>query len=127
MNDDVIRFALSRFGNGPTPDDFGALSRKPLSAWIDEQLAMPAGDDPAMQTRLKACRLRIRYNANPDGKWPATDEMRPLDTLAQPIEALWPLLDNSTKPRDGAERRRAMDEVVAASYLRAVYAKAQLR
>jgi len=127
MNDDVIRFALSRFGNGPIPDDFGALSRKPLSAWIDEQLALPAGDDSATQSRLKACRLRIRYNANPDGKWPAMDEMRPLDTLNQPIEALWPLLDNAAKPRDGAERRRPMDEVIAASYLRAVYAKAQLR
>ena len=127
MNDDMIRFSLSRFGNGPVPDDFGTLAKKPLTGWVEEQLAMPAADDPAMQARLKACRLRIHYGANADGKWPAVDEQRPLDMVSQPIDAVWPLLDNNTKPRDGAERRRALDEVVAASYLRAVYAKAQLR
>jgi uncharacterized protein (DUF1800 family) len=127
MNDDVIRFALSRFGNGPVPDDFAGLSKKPLSGWIDEQLAMPAADDPATQSRLKSSRLRIHYGANADGKWPAVDEARPLDMLDQPIEALWPLLDNTAKPRDGAERRRPMDEVIAATYIRAVYARAQLR
>ncbi len=127
MNDDSIRFALSRFGNGPAPDDFAALSRRPFPSWVDEQLAAPKSDDAATQARLKATRLRIHYNAGADNKWPATDEQRPLDLLDQPIEALWPLLDNNTKPRDGAERRRALDEVVAATYIRAVYSRYQLR
>src|ERR1700761_7689795 len=127
MNDDFIRFALTRFGNGPAPDDFAALSRRPFPSWVDEQLAAPKSDDAATQARLKATRLRIHYNAGADNKWPATDEQRPLDLLDQPIEALWPLLDNNTKPRDGAERRRAMDEVIAAPYIRAVYSKYQLR
>jgi uncharacterized protein (DUF1800 family) len=126
MNDDFIRFALSRFGHGPTPDDLAALSRKPFPAWIDEQLAAK-GDDPATQARLKACRLRIHYNAASDNRWPAVDEGRPLDLLDQPIDAVWPLLDNSTKPRDGAERRRPMDEVIAATYIRAVYSRWQVR
>jgi len=127
MNEDFILFALSRFGNGPLPEDYAALSKHSFASWIEEQTAPPKGDDPAMQAKLKACRLRIRYGAGPDNKWPATDETRPLDLLDQPIEAAWPLLDNAAKPRDGAERRRAMDEVIAATYLRNVYSRWQLR
>jgi uncharacterized protein (DUF1800 family) len=127
MNDDFVLFALSRFGNGPTPEDFSALSKRSFASWIEEQTAPPKGDDPATLARLKACRLRIHYGAGPDNKWPATDEARPLDLLDQPIEAVWPLLDNNAKPRGGAERRRAMDEVIAATYLRNVYSRYQLR
>src|SRR5579859_6366324 len=127
MNDDSVLFALSRFGNGPTPDDFAALSKRSFASWIEEQTAPPKGDDPATSARLKACALRIHYGAGADNKWPATDETRPLAMLDQPIEAVWPLLDNNAKPRDGAERRRAMDEVIAATYLRNVYSRWQLR
>ena len=127
MNDDAVLFALSRFGNGPTPDDFSALSKRSFASWIEEQTAPPKGDDPATSARLKASTLRIHYGAGPDNKWPAVDEARPLGLLDQPIDAVWPLLDNNAKPRDGAERRRAMDEVVAATYIRNTYAKYQLR
>ena len=127
MNDDAVLFALSRFGNGPTPDDFTALSKRSFASWIEEQTAPPKGDDPATSARLKASTLRIHYGAGPDNKWPAVDEARPLGLLDQPIDAVWPLLDNNAKPRDGAERRRAMDEVVAATYIRNTYAKYQLR
>src|SRR5579871_4740313 len=127
MDDNFVLFALSRFGNGPTPDDFAGLSKRTFASWLDEQTALPKGDDSATQARLKACTLRIHYNAGADNKWPAVDEMRPLGLLDQPIEAVWPLLDNNAKPRDGAERRRAMDEVIAATYLRNVYSRYQLR
>src|SRR5579859_3628878 len=127
MNDDSVLFALSRFGNGPTPDDFAALSKRSFASWIEEQTAPPKGDDPATSARLMACALRIHYGAGADNKWPATDEARPLSLLDQPIEAVWPLLDNNAKPRDGAERRRPMDEVIAATYIRNVYSRWQLR
>jgi uncharacterized protein (DUF1800 family) len=103
------------------------LSKRSFASWIEEQMAPAKGDDPAMAARLKACSLRIHYGAGPDNKWPAVDEVRPLALLDQPIEAVWPLLDNNAHPRDGAERRRAMDEVIAATYLRNVYSRWQLR
>ncbi len=119
-------FALSRFGHGPTIEDFSSFSRHGVQAWLEEQTSPPKGDDAAMTSRLKDVRLRIHYNAA-EGKWPALDEARPLDMLGKPIDAVWPLLDNSATPRDGSERRRAVDEVIAATYLRAVYSRYQLR
>jgi uncharacterized protein (DUF1800 family) len=127
MNDSFILFALSRFGNGPTPEDLSALRKRSLTSWVDEQLAAPKSNDETAEDRIRSTKLRIHYAANPENKWPAMDETRSLDYLDKPIEAIWPLLDNATTPRDGAERRRVLDEVTAATYLRAVYSSNQLR
>jgi uncharacterized protein (DUF1800 family) len=74
--------------------------------------------------RLARLKLRIRYNATP--KWPAVDEMRPLTYLTKPIEAAWPLIVTRAD-MDGTERRRPRDEVTAATILRAVHSRWQLR
>src|SRR5438128_1621686 len=88
-----------------------ALGREGVAGWLDEQLAAPAGDDPATAARLRDATFRIHYAAK-DTAWAAVDEMRPLRTLDQPIDALWPLLDHDRF--DAAERRRPVQEVIAA-------------
>src|SRR5258708_26640945 len=52
--------------------------------------------------------------------------MRPLATRAQPIEQVWPLADGK-RPLAGAERQRPRLEVMAATLIRAVYSRWQLR
>ena len=122
----LIASALSRAGHGPLPGEAAAIAALGWRRWVDEQLAMPVGDDASTSARLAALRLRLRHGAAPDGAWAAMDEMRPLDTLGQPIEALWPLMGGKMK-MDAALRRRPREEAIAATIVRAVHSERQLR
>lgn len=128
----------------PTIDDlwlnrltFGAtnvlreeISRMGREAWLDHQLGLPASD-PALQDRLVRARLRISYPADSDengDSWPALDELRPLSALSSDPADLVRLVDWSPgNGMDFSERVRPATEVIAASLIRAVHAKAQLR
>ena len=125
-SDELILGRLA-FGAGPA-DERAQLREMGPAAWIAEQLAPPDGDDPACRDRLEAARLRIRYDAGkaPAPEYPAADALRPLATLAAPIEALWPLTDYK-RPMAGAERFRPRLEVAAACLIRAVHGRWQLR
>lgn len=112
-----------------------AASRKEIDslgreAWFDRQLSLPARD-PALQDRLDRARLRITYAADADengDSWPDVDELRPLATLTTDPGDLVRLVDWS--PGNGmefSERIRPATEVIAASLIRAVHARAQLR
>ncbi len=52
--------------------------------------------------------------------------MRPLATLNQPIDQLWPLLVERDK-HDGSERRRPLLETISASLIRACYSEYPVR
>lgn len=116
--------ALNRLGFGPKPGEAEALRRVGLPRWLDEQLAPDTGPDDACQSALDACRLRIKYDAG-EG-WAAVEEMRPLASLSKSIDALWPLSDGK-KPFAGPERQFPRLEVAAATLLRAVHSRWQLR
>jgi uncharacterized protein (DUF1800 family) len=98
------------------------------TAWLDEQLSPPDGDDEAMKQILEKATYPIEYgeNKSEDSKWPAVDEDRPLRTLNQPLEEIWHLRDYNKKMAF-QERVRPRDEVTAATWLRARYSKYQLR
>jgi len=122
-------FVLARLGFGARPGDVEAFQQLGYRRWLDLQLAPPPGDDPATAIRLAAATLRIKYNAgDPEKKqeWAAVDEMRPLTTLNQPIEALWPVLVERDKHENG-ERRRPLLETISASLIRACYSEYPLR
>jgi uncharacterized protein (DUF1800 family) len=116
-------YALGRAGYGASPDSLQALKSMGFPAWVEEQLA-PRGGDPVADARLRAAQLRIKYPAG-DG-WAAADELRPLGTLDAPISTVWHLVDHNN-PMNGLERRRPRDEVVAATVLRAVHSRWQVR
>lgn len=120
-----VVFVASRLGYGPRADTYGELIKQGVGGWLDEQLAPPAQDDPALKQRLDAFRLRIKYDASP-GKWDAVDEMRPLSWINKPIDDLWKLFDPQ-KQINPAERGRPRNETIAALLLRAVYSRYQLR
>lgn len=118
---------LNRLTFGATPADRAHLAKLGRTRWLDDQLAL--GPDPALDQRLAALRLRISYEAGDDGMlggWPATDESRPLAALTAEPAALMPLVDWS-RALAWPERVRPADEVIAASLVRAVHTRAQLR
>ena len=114
--------ALSRMGYGPRPGDIERLRAIGLSAYIDEQLSPPPGDDPATAQRLSAATLPIAYEA--EGGYPDTDEQRALRTLDQPLEELWQLTNDDTP---FAEWAHPLEEVRAATWIRAAHSRWQLR
>jgi uncharacterized protein (DUF1800 family) len=116
--------ALGRAGFGARPEEFGQVLSRGFAAWVDEQLAPREDQDNAVHERLARLMLRVKYPVNP--KWPAVDELRPITYLDKPIEAAWPLIEKRAD-MDGAERRRPREEVMAATILRAVHSRWQLR
>jgi uncharacterized protein (DUF1800 family) len=117
---------LNRLTFGTTPAERDVFRNLGPEAWLDAQLA--PGSDRDLDARLADARLRIAYGAGDDGEdhsWSALDELRPLSSLTADPADLVPLLD-FTKPMDYAHRNRPADEVIAASLIRAVHAKAQL-
>jgi uncharacterized protein (DUF1800 family) len=130
VTDPVSPFhVLNRLGYGPRAGEVAAFARQGLARWLDEQLNPPKGDEPLIVEALARARLRIKYAAgNPDKNqpWAAIDEMRPLSALDQPIEKLWPLIAERGK-YDPAERRRPLLEVIAATIIRSIHSRYQLR
>ncbi|WP_238475090.1 DUF1800 domain-containing protein [Azospirillum cavernae] len=124
MDDSFSTRALTRLTFGPKPGEAEVLRRTGLPRWLDEQLSPADGQDEACQRSLDACRLRIKYGAG-DG-WTAVEEMRPLASLTKPIDDLWPLSDGK-KPFAGPERQFPRLEVTAATLIRAVHSRWQLR
>lgn len=115
---------LSRLSFGPnaaTGEVFGQLGS---SGWLESQLRPDDAADEECQRRIAGLKLRIRYGEGKD--WPALDEMRPLQCLNAPIEKLWTLHDPA-KPVSHQEKARPRLEVMAATLLRAVYSRWQLR
>jgi uncharacterized protein (DUF1800 family) len=119
---------LNRLTFGATQADRDAVQQMGRMGWLAAQLAMPVSDDD-LDRRLAEARLQIAYAAGDDGengRWPAMDEMRPLAALqADPADLVDLLYFENAM--DYSERERPAHEVIAASLIRAVHAKAQLR
>ncbi len=124
---------LNCIGYGPTPALQEYLTKVGLKHYLEEQFHPASADDRICNDKLAKATLHIEYKASevkPGDKittgYPALSEDRPLMTLGSPIEDLWKLTDFSI-PMDGRERNRPALEVRAATWIRAVYSKWQLR
>lgn len=119
---------LNRLTFGATTDSIAEFERLGLDGWLENQMAMPERDE-ALDARLAAARLLIEYEAGEtdDGDtWEAVSEMRHFTTLALPAADMVKFMDYDL-PFDYAERERPGNEVIAASFIRATHAQAQLR
>ena len=119
---------LDRLSFGATPESLADLENLGRDAWLAEQLSMPA-EDAGLSGRLATAELWIEYEAGETENgvaWEAKAEARPLTWLDKPPEELIKLTDWEL-PLDYSERIRPFDEVVAASFIRAAHAPAQLR
>ncbi len=118
------RLILGRLAFGASPTDAARVRRDGVERWVDQQLAAPSGDDPAMAARLAAIRLHVKYGAGQG--YAAVDEMRPLTALGQDVAQLWPLTDGKA-PYAGPERQLPRQAVAAATLQRAIDSPWQLR
>lgn len=122
------RFYLNRLTFGATSGAQNTFHQMGLEAWLDAELSKPASN-PDLEKRLAAAVLEIEYDEGKtdDGEtWPAVKEMRPYQYLDASPETLVKLLDYEA-PLAFAERERPAEEVIAASFIRAAHADAQLR
>ncbi len=128
---DPIRIALNRVTFGARDTDVEYTRTLGWPAWVGEQLAAPAGDDPQLDAHLKAQSMRIRYNAPAEtdarGTWEATDEIRPLNYLNADTPTLWNIATHAGSTFPGAERARIGQELAAATWIRNTHSKYQLR
>lgn len=128
--------ALNRMGFGPRKGEIaafnalGASDDARLQAYLEQQLNPGALADTLCDARLQAARLTIRYDAysdpDPAKSYPARHQALPLSTLGQQLAQLWPRAQGQAPYLAWAERVRPADEVIAATWLRAVYSKRQL-
>jgi len=118
----IEMIALNRMGFGPRPGDLERVQALGFENYVQEQLSPIDSQDTLLNQRLASAKLRIEY-----GPWESRiSEDLPFSYLDAPLETLWPLANYQIEP-EGAKRNRPLDEVIAATWLRAVYSTWQLR
>ncbi len=125
------RTALGRVTFGATSQDEAYAQQIGWDAWVEEQLAAPAGDDPDLAAFLSTQTLAISYAAAPDNStatYGATNEpARPFDYLNASTTSLWTLQQQSGNSVAPAEVTRVRQELAAATWIRNTHSKYQLR
>ncbi|WP_431299694.1 DUF1800 domain-containing protein [Tabrizicola sp. BL-A-41-H6] len=125
----VYEIWLNRLTFGASPSSRAAIAAMGREVWLDDQLARKVSD-PGLDAMLSSARLRIAFDAGQVGgrKWEAVDQLRPLRYLDAPAADLVTLaVYRDEVSVQWVERIRPMEEVIAASLIRAVHAEAQLR
>jgi len=123
------RLALNRATFGARPADIAYVELVGWDAWVQEQLSAPSGDDPEVAQHLANATLHIKYPAkdNNFGGWEAVDEERPLTALNASALDLWEIYRQRNKTLPGKEVNRVVEEVVAATWIRAAHSAYQVR
>ncbi len=125
------RIALNRVTFGARDRDVALVTRSGWSAWVDDQLAPPPGDDAEVAQHLAAQTMRIQYDAFDDNQsnyhWKAVDEDRPLNYLKAPAEQIWGIHRKIPWTVSFAERTRMETELVSGIYIRNAHSRYQLR
>jgi uncharacterized protein (DUF1800 family) len=116
---------LNRTTYGPTLPEIDQIKKGGIESFLEEQLHPDENKDVLVQEKLNTIKLLIKYKEKL-GKHPARDEELPLTYLNSPLDKLWELTDNKMTTAK-KERTRPAEEVRAASWIRAVYSKYQLK
>jgi uncharacterized protein (DUF1800 family) len=121
------RIALNRMAFGARPGDEDRLRGITLRSYVEQQLRPPSiTDDPLTQARLADATLRIAYGAGTN--FPAVNEDRRLALLGLRMPTLWSIQQKAAQGMlPSAEVTRAVEELRAATWIRAVHSEWQLR
>ncbi|MDX2223050.1 MAG: DUF1800 domain-containing protein [Rhodospirillaceae bacterium] len=123
--------AINRVSFGARDLDVTRAQQMGWDAWIDDQLAPPAGDDAGTAQILSNSTYRIVYGARDDmnGTWPAVDEERPLNSLTMTGQELFETYDEVFRLRTlpQTEIGRLVEETIAATWIRNVHSTYQVR
>ena len=129
---DLYRVALNRVTFGARDTDVAAVTASGWTAWVDDQLHPPEGDDPQLAAFLKTQAMHIEYAAadpakTPKGTWAAVKEERPLNYINADIPTLWDIYTKSGTTFSYSERFRIRQELTAATWIRNTHSKYQVR
>ncbi|MBL8643367.1 MAG: DUF1800 domain-containing protein [Rhodospirillaceae bacterium] len=123
--------ALNRVTFGARDADVAAVQKAGWTAWVDEQLNPPSGDDPALAAFMAGQTMRIMYNGQPPTQgivgWPTINQLRPLNYMNADISALWDLARNVEYSVAANELSRVQQEICAATWIRNTHAAFQIR
>lgn len=123
------RLALNRATFGARASDVAYVQQVGWQTWVEEQLSPPPGDDPEVAQHISTSTLHIKYSAktNAFGGWDAVDEHRPLTALSASALELWDIYQQRNKTLPNQEVTRVVEEVVAATWIRATHSAYQVR
>ncbi|SJZ85816.1 Protein of unknown function [Enhydrobacter aerosaccus] len=114
------RTALNKLAFGPSDPDLATIRKMGTGAWLAQQLKPPPEDD--CRDAINATRLRLKYSSKtPEAE---VDEDRPISVIFRPIEEHWKTVG---KEVPGQERSFLRTAVAAATLIRAVHSRWQLR
>ena len=112
--------ALNKLAFGASANELHGVSKIGVEGWLSEQLKPPAGDD--CTHRVAAAHLRLKYvSKTPEAQ---VDEDRALAVIDEPIEQHW---KTAEKTVPGQERTFLRTAIAAATLVRAVHSRWQLR
>jgi uncharacterized protein (DUF1800 family) len=123
------RLALNRATFGARSVDESYVQKIGWTAWVEDQLSPPAGDDPTLSRYIASSTMNIKYSAkdNKLGGWGAVNEDRHLTALNTSALGLWEIYRQRNKTLPTKEVRRITEEVVAATWIRATHSAYQVR
>lgn len=126
------RTALNRTTFGARQSDLDVVQHHGWENWIEDQLTVPAGDDPELQSYLDAQVMRISYLESvaedaPIGTWQSVEEFRPLSLLKADRQAITDLINSDPLEVHNEERNRLYREALVSSAIRAAHSRYQLR
>ena len=129
---DPMRVALNRVTFGARDTDVAYANSIGWTAWIEEQLRPPIGDDADLAAHIAGQTLPIQYAAanpqsQPLGSWHAVNELRPLNYLNAAVPQLYYVATRAGREVALAERTRIRQELLAASWIRNTHSRYQLR
>jgi uncharacterized protein (DUF1800 family) len=114
------RTALNKLAFGASDAELRHISKQGVDSWLAEQLKPPVDDDCSQ--RIAHTNLRLKYvSKTPEAE---VDEERTLAVMAQPIEQHWKAAERAVP---GQERTFFRTAVAAATLIRAVHSRWQLR
>lgn len=128
----LFRVALNRVTFGARDTDIATATQMGWTAWVDDQLNPPAGDDPQLDAFIKSQVMHIKYAAakpetQPNGTWSAVNEDRPLNYINADAPTLWNIYTGAGTIFSFAERTRILQELAAATWIRNTHSKYQVR
>ncbi|TAL04022.1 MAG: DUF1800 domain-containing protein [Rhodospirillaceae bacterium] len=125
------RRALNRVTFGARSEDVEHVKHIGWTAWVDEQLNPPVGDDPALAARLQAQTMRLKYlgQAQTDDMpgWPDMDQVRPLRYLTADVPTLWDMTRKVQYSVASEELARIGQELKATTWIRNTHSIFQIR
>src|SRR5438105_2140753 len=114
------RIALNRVTFGARDVDIQLVQQMGWTAWVEDQLNPPAGDDPDLARYLSTQTMPIQYGAYSamGVSWPAVDEMRPLEYMNMSGADLWAKMQTPLMLYNGYEFTRTIAQLWATVYIR---------